>query len=47
MQSDWVWPFDSYAEKLFLDLQVGGSGGTVDNSTLPQSMTVDWVRVYE
>jgi PKD repeat protein len=46
MQTGWVWPFDSYAEKLFLDLQVGGSGGTVDNSTFPQSMTVDWVRVY-
>jgi hypothetical protein len=46
MQSGWMWPFDGSPQKLFLDLQIGGSGGTVDNSTLPQSMMVDWVRVY-
>jgi Glycosyl hydrolases family 16/Fibronectin type III domain len=47
MQAGWTWPFDTYAERLFLDLQVGGWGGTVDNSTLPQSMLVDWVRVSQ
>jgi beta-glucanase (GH16 family) len=46
MQSGWTWPFDSYGQRLLLDLQIGDSGGTVDNTTLPQSMLVDWVRVY-
>ena len=41
-----TWPFDSSAERLLLDLQVGASGGTVDNSTFPQSMDIDYVRVY-
>jgi beta-glucanase (GH16 family) len=40
-----TWPFDTYPERLFLDLQVGSWGGTVDPSTLPQQMLVDWVRV--
>jgi len=46
MQSGWTWPFDSYDQRLLLDLQIGDSGGTIDDSTLPQSMLVDWVRVY-
>ena len=40
-----MWPFDANPEQLILDLQVGSHGGTVDNTTLPQSMLVDWVRV--
>ena len=43
-----VWPFDS-ANKfhLLLNLAVGGSwGGVVDNASLPQTLTVDYVRVY-
>jgi hypothetical protein len=48
MQSGWTWPFDSgYKERLLLDLQVGDAGGIVDNSTLPQSMLTDYVRVYQ
>ncbi len=46
MKTGWIWPFESNSAKLFIDLQVGGSGGTVDNSTLPQSMLVDWIRIY-
>jgi beta-glucanase (GH16 family) len=45
LQSGWIWPFDSYAERLFLDLQVGSWGGTVDNATLPQQMLIDWIRI--
>lgn len=45
MQAGWDWPFDTAPEKLFLDLQTGGQGGTIDNSSLPQTMLVDWVRV--
>jgi hypothetical protein len=47
LQSGWSWPFDGNAERLFLDLQVGSWAGTVNNSTLPQSMLVDWVRVSQ
>jgi beta-glucanase (GH16 family) len=42
-----LWPFDSNKQRLILDLQVGSYGGTVNNSTLPQSMLVDYVRVYQ
>lgn len=45
MQSGWTWPFDTSPEKLYLDLQTGGAGGTINNATLPQSMLVDWVHV--
>lgn len=47
MHSGWIWPFDSSHERLLVDLEVGGAGGTVNNATLPQSMLVDWVRVYQ
>jgi beta-glucanase (GH16 family)/PKD repeat protein len=43
-----AWPFDG-AEPfhILLNLAVGGTwGGTVDESALPQSMDVDYVRVY-
>src|ERR1019366_4613160 len=46
MQSGWSWPFDSYQERLLLDLQVGAAGGTINSGSLPQSMLTDWVRVY-
>lgn len=40
------WPFDR-PQYLLLNVAVGGVlGGTVDNSRLPASMEVDWVRVY-
>ncbi len=49
MQSGWSWPFDisNSTERLLIDLQVGSYGGTVNNSTLPQSMLVNWIRVYQ
>src|ERR671934_2804302 len=47
LQSSWVWPFDSYAERPVLDLQVGDWGGTVAATTLPQTMLVDYVRIYK
>src|ERR671934_162162 len=46
-ESSGVWPFDSYAERPVLDLQVGDWGGTVDAATLPQTMLVDYVRIYK
>jgi beta-glucanase (GH16 family) len=40
------WPFYE-PQYLLLNVAVGGVlGGTVDNSGLPASMEVDWVRVY-
>jgi beta-glucanase (GH16 family) len=41
-----TWPFDTANERILLDLQVGNSGGTPVSSTFPQSMDVDYVRVY-
>ncbi|HET9821925.1 MAG TPA: family 16 glycosylhydrolase [Burkholderiaceae bacterium] len=41
------WTFENYAYYLILNLAVGGNlGGTVDAAALPQSMQVDYVRVY-
>jgi len=40
------WPFDKDFH-LILNVALGGWGGTVDNSILPQKMYVDYVRVYE
>ena len=41
------WTFESYAYYLILNLAVGGNlGGTVDAAALPQSLRVDYVRVY-
>lgn len=42
------WPFDgSNNFHILLNLAVGGTwGGTVDESALPQTMEVDYVRVY-
>lgn len=41
------WPFDR-PQYLLLNVAVGGVlGGAVDDSRLPASMEVDWVRVYQ
>lgn len=42
------WPFDGRNNfHLILNLAVGGTwGGTVDDSSLPQTLAVDFVRVY-
>lgn len=44
-QADWT--FENYKYYLILNLAVGGNlGGTVDDTALPQTMQVDYVRVY-
>ena len=41
------WTFENYAYYLTLNLAVGGNlGGTVNAAALPQSIQVDYVRVY-
>lgn len=41
------WTFENYAYYLILNLAVGGTlGGAVDATALPQTMQVDYVRVY-
>lgn len=41
------WTFENYQYHLILNLAVGGNlGGTVDDSQLPQTMQVDYVRSY-
>jgi beta-glucanase (GH16 family) len=41
------WTFENYKYYLILNLAVGGNlGGTVDAAALPQTMQVDYVRVY-
>lgn len=42
-----VWPFDKRFH-LILNIAVGGSwGGAIDDAIFPQTMKVDWVRVYQ
>ncbi len=42
------WTFDNYSYHFLLNMAVGGSiGGVVDDSQLPQTMDVDYVRVYD
>ncbi len=42
------WTFENYQYHFLLNLAVGGSiGGVVDDSMLPQTMEVDYVRVYD
>ena len=42
------WTFENYQYHLLLNLAVGGTlGGEVDNGALPQTMEVDYVRVYD
>lgn len=40
------WPFDSYNQRLLVDLQIGSWGGTINNNDLPSTMLVDYVKVY-
>jgi beta-glucanase (GH16 family) len=41
------WTFENYSYYLILNLAVGGNlGGTVDDGALPQTLQVDYVRVY-
>jgi beta-glucanase (GH16 family) len=48
MPPDQRWVFDDGSMFMILDLAVGGwFGGEVDDSVFPQSMVVDYVRVYE
>lgn len=42
-----TWPFDA-AFFIILNVAVGGSfGGTVNNSIFPQTMDIDYVRIYQ
>ena len=42
------WTFENYQYHFLLNLAVGGSlGGPVDDAALPQTMQVDYVRVYD
>ncbi|HEY8569970.1 family 16 glycosylhydrolase [Microbulbifer sp.] len=42
------WTFENYRYHFLLNLAVGGNlGGAVDDSMLPQTMQVDYVRVYD
>ncbi|QKX16316.1 family 16 glycosylhydrolase [Microbulbifer sp. YPW1] len=42
------WTFENYQYHFLLNLAVGGNlGGAVDDSMLPQTMQVDYVRVYD
>ena len=48
MSDSAYWTFEQYQYHLILNLAVGGNlGGTVDDSMLPQTMDVDYVRVYD
>lgn len=44
------WPFDTYDQRLIIDLQYGGPGrpnaGDYDVTELPDSMLIDYVRIY-
>ncbi len=41
-----TWPFDTYNQRLLVDLQIGSWGGTINDNDLPSSMLVDYVKVY-
>lgn len=42
------WTFENYQYHFLLNIAVGGNiGGSVDDSMLPQTMDVDYVRVYD
>ncbi len=45
-----IWPFDTYNQRLLIDLQYGGPGwpsqGAYDLNELPSSMLVDYVHIF-
>ena len=41
----WRWPFDGSPQQLRFDLALGEHAGAVDESKLPMTMLVDWVRI--
>ena len=47
-QTSWEdWPFDQQY-RLIMNIAIGGwGGGEVDDAALPQTMSIDYVRVYE
>lgn len=48
MSDSAFWTFENYQYHLILNMAVGGNlGGPVDDSMLPQTMEVDYVRVYD
>ena len=48
LRKDAIWPFDTGEFFLILNLALVGTwGGLIDDSILPQRMTVDYVRVYQ
>ncbi|MCW8194508.1 family 16 glycosylhydrolase [Proteobacteria bacterium 005FR1] len=48
LSSSSYWTFEYYRYHFLLNIAVGGSlGGWVDDSQLPQTMDVDYVRVYD
>ncbi|MFT4926608.1 MAG: beta-glucanase (GH16 family) [Phenylobacterium sp.] len=48
MSDSAYWTFENYQYHMLLNLAVGGNmGGTVDDSQLPQTLEVDYVRIYD
>jgi len=44
----WMWPFDSYPERLILEMSLGSWGGTINDATIDgQTQVHDWVRVIQ
>jgi len=42
-----VWPFDKPFH-FVLNVAIGGTlGGTIDYNSFPQSMDIEWVRVFQ
>ncbi|MGZ6004742.1 MAG: glycoside hydrolase family 16 protein [Candidatus Saccharimonadales bacterium] len=48
-----TWPFDSYDQRILMDLQIGNNigdnccGGTIVDSDLPASMLIDYIKIYK
>lgn len=41
-----VWPFNDNPYKLYMNIHYGGMGGEPDDTKLPQTLLVDWIRYY-